>query len=182
MVERQVPPYLPTSRSGVTTIGFLGRRSANGGSVPASASAFSIGASPIAAAKAEPMPVAATASVAKDDVTNSLLDSLIICMSPDCCARSPLLPPRPGCVADRACLNTPEAMLELNGSANAYFVKAHDKCTTKVAFSTPILTYQAQPSELMVMAADKHHRSARPTLLTISYFPLDRSGWVPHRG
>ena len=44
------PPYLPTSVSGVTTIGFSGRRSASGGSLPASTSAFSIGASPVAAA------------------------------------------------------------------------------------------------------------------------------------
>ena len=35
MPERQVPPYLPTFSTGVTTRGFSGRRSATGGSVPA---------------------------------------------------------------------------------------------------------------------------------------------------
>ena len=43
--ERQVPPYLPTFSTGSTMRGFLGRRSATGGSVPAFTCSASAGAS-----------------------------------------------------------------------------------------------------------------------------------------
>jgi hypothetical protein len=70
----------------------------------------------------------------------------------------------------------------LNGSANAYFVKAHDKYTTKVALWPSIEAYQLRQYGIMVMGADKGEAERPATLLTIIYFPLDRSEPVPHRG
>ena len=44
MPDRQVPPYLPTLSTGVTTRGFSGTLCATGGNVPASTIFCSIGA------------------------------------------------------------------------------------------------------------------------------------------
>src|SRR6188768_1210540 len=73
MALRHSPPYLPTSFSGVTTIGFSGRRSASGGRLPESTSALSIGASPVAAtASVGQMPTADAARAADDTLRKSL--------------------------------------------------------------------------------------------------------------
>ena len=51
---RQVPPYLPTFSSGVTTSGCSGSRCATGGNLPAVTSAARTGASRYSAAQAAP--------------------------------------------------------------------------------------------------------------------------------